>query len=962
MSQRQLQADILQQGITFERAKLLFSIMLGPLPEVEVPPGDRDLSDFDGTLAVAYIAKYWDSLTPEQRAAAARLIHIGPPPNEPRVARASLLPELPSPRFLKAANQPAFDYDSLAEDASVTLAAFLQVPPMRYTVTPDYGPPPGTEYAHTWSWFYSYTYPNKPKIMYPDGCEITIHNRRFESLPDYDAKAIVTHEMFHCFQQRTSGSPDAQYSLPAWIVEGEPTWAMAVVVPQVDNTIMGDKWPDYLNKPTQGYQTRSYDAVGLFGHLSDVAGDAVVWPRLLPLVTLGKNGNDTAAFNALLQAQAVPYFTSWGSSYFRVSDKTPWNILGPGTPPPSSLAPTQVAVNSGSDEALAPALSYEGRQFQLTGSPDLLVVSLLSGYGRLHDANFALDTALDISGPLALCLKTSGCKCPDGSPGASMSTKRATMPLSIGINGGETTAVVGVIGYSLDRFCPQPEPQTSASLPPGTRGAGGGGGGGGEDEPPPGGSVGDTHLTTFDGLHYDFQVIGEYTLVRSTRDELLVQVRQVPVRGPKVASVSQAVACRVGSQRVTITLENNTPVVRVDGSIVSGELPRLKSGSLAGSSSSFGGVYQISWPDGTRARIAQITNTLNVYVFPKAARRGALEGLLGNFDGSPDNDLVADGRGLGTNFTRDDINHTLANAWRVDQGASLFDYAPGQSSRSFIDPQFPAKDAEAGSISDRQSAEKTCRDNGITDQHLLDDCILDLAVTNDLVFGLQYAHAQRVLAMRTLLAAGKSGPIRETIWMTGAAESGQGSEFQFDARAGDVIWIAPPDCTDRSVFLQLHDPSGALVGSNEAGCEFGWAELPASGTYTFRATAVDPEESAKGWRIPIRFVRPTRRAAVVPGQMISGTIEERGARDYYSLEAKQGDLIRISGEACQLGNLTANILDDQGLRRFSLGCGGGSANSFRVERDGRYELVINWDNRGGTGPYRFVFQQGKLTP
>jgi hypothetical protein len=491
-------------------------------------------------------------------------------------------------------------------------------------------------------------------------------------------------------------------------------------------------------------------------------------------------------------------------------------------------------------------------------------------------------------------------------------------------------------------------------LPPG---GGGGGGGGGDDEPPPGGSVGDTHLTTLDGLHYDFQVVGEYTLVRSTRDEFLVQVRQVPVRGPKVASVNQAVACRVGSQRVTITLENNTPVLRVDGSIVSGDLPRLKAGSLTGSSSSFGAAYHISWPDGTHARVAQVGNSLNVHVFPKAARRSTLEGLLGNFDGSPDNDLVAGGRSLGTGFTRDDINHALADAWRVDPMASLFDYAPGQSSRTFIDPQFPTNDATAGRISDRQSAEKICRENGITDPYLLEDCILDLAVTGDSLFGQQYAHAQRVLATRALIAGAKSNPKRQTIWMTGAVEVGQTSEFHFDARAGDVVWISNPDCTDRSVLLTLYDPSNTLLGSGEKGCDFGWAELPATGTYTFRANALDPD-AQKGWRIPIRFVRPVRRSAVAPGTMVSGNIEEQGARDYYSFEAKQGEVIAISGEACQLGTLTADILDDQGLRRFSPNCNQGSY--FKVERDGRYQLVINWDNRAGTGPYRFVFQQGEL--
>src|ERR1700686_2761380 len=49
--QQQLVAEILSLGLTSERAKLLFSMVVGPLPGVSVPSESRDPSDFDGTLA-----------------------------------------------------------------------------------------------------------------------------------------------------------------------------------------------------------------------------------------------------------------------------------------------------------------------------------------------------------------------------------------------------------------------------------------------------------------------------------------------------------------------------------------------------------------------------------------------------------------------------------------------------------------------------------------------------------------------------------------------------------------------------------------------------------------------------------------------------------------------------------------------------------------------------------------------
>ena len=51
-SQMQLYEQIQQLGITPERAKLLFSLAIGPLPGVSVPDGARDPHDFCGTLAV----------------------------------------------------------------------------------------------------------------------------------------------------------------------------------------------------------------------------------------------------------------------------------------------------------------------------------------------------------------------------------------------------------------------------------------------------------------------------------------------------------------------------------------------------------------------------------------------------------------------------------------------------------------------------------------------------------------------------------------------------------------------------------------------------------------------------------------------------------------------------------------------------------------------------------------------
>ena len=978
--QNQLVAQILEQGLTPERARLLFSMVVGPLPGVSPPPDSRDPADFDGTLAVSYIYQVWSSLTPEQRQAALRLIRRAGkvPGGNVGTLHSSWSPDhaVLMPVALTLPQVPAWDYEQMAKDANDTLSVLLGVPPVQFVVNVDYDPPEGTEYAHAWSWWKPNdpNKPDRPDVPLPWGCELSIHDQKFVPLNGVDAKAIVTHEMTHCFQDRVTQTATAMFSVHPWISEGEATWAMSAIVPEADAVILGNKWSPYVNQPTTVYAKRSYDAIGVYGHLSDLAGDEAVWPKLLPMVKIGIGGNDSDAFTALVEGHHIEYFASWGSSYFVVSGNKPWTMTGPGTPPTTGPAPQTITIDPQFNDVLPPAGPYQGELFQLSGNADIAMVSLLTGYGRLHDQGFSLDTALDASGPLALCLKQGGCKCPDGSPGASMFTKNAVAPLSIGINGGDTTAQVGVVARSLDDFCKKPEPNNPAA-PPGGGGSGGGGGGGDDNDnrpppppPPEGATWGDTHLATFDGLGYDFQVVGEYTLVRSTKDDFIVQVRQVPVLGPKVASVNQAVATRIGGQRVTFTMENSAPVLRIDGKVSSGPLPKLKAGSLTGAATAYGGTYQLTWPDGTVLRVEQLGSyAINVRVKPAAARHGSLAGLLGDFDGSQANDLIGKNNSkLGMGFSRDDLNHSLADAWRVTRTTSLFDYQPGQSTSSFNDPNFPAKDADAARLANRDTAEKTCREHGITDQRLLDDCILDLAVTNSFVFGGQYAHAQQVLAARAALTRPRSTlPKLATLWVKGEIlDSKSEPEFHFNGKQGDVIWIGhDPNCKDsltpgHPVFLWLADPAGKRIDA-QAGCDFGRVELPTSGTYTFRGVFKYKNDIVR-YNIPVRFVRPDRRQQISYGQMVSGNIEQWAAHDVYTWTGKAGDLIVLSGKGCDLKFFTA-ILDPEGHSILGPSCRTGTY--WKLPRDGTYQLVVNsgeWAHAEAIGPYHFVFQGGKL--
>ncbi len=958
ITQQQLETDIIQHGVTPDRAKMLFSMVVGRLPGVSVP-ATRDRGDFDGTLAVTYLNQVWSSLTPEQQTAATALV-AGPrrAPSQQALNPSHLLP---AAFLLFAPDTPAFDYTTLAKNADGTLAAFLQVPGVAFDTDVDYGTPEGTEYAHTWSWTWG-----SALGLTKAGCHMTFWNQMFAGLSQDEAEAVVTHEMFHCFQQRAVQTPSVLNSIHPWILEGEATWAMSEVMPSVQNTgILAGKWNLYVFGPLTFYALRSYDALGVYGHLEDTIGAQGVWPRLLPVVLAGANHDDEGAFQLLVQGTASTYYTSWGSSYFEAAGHAPWVMLNPGSPPKSGPAPASITVDSGSIEALPTVGPAESALVQVSGGADIVGVYLYTGYGRLHDQGFAVDTALVNSAPLKLCLKQGGCACPDGSPGASQFTQAAIAPLFIGINGGDITTMGGVGGESLDKFCKQPQQPKPPTPPPGGGGGGGGGGGSAPPDnkpPPPGSSTGDVHLTTFDGLTYDFQTVGEYTLVRSTKDDFSVQVRQAPVPGSRMASVNQAMAATMGGQRVTVTMENNKPVLRMDGQPVTGALPRLRAGSLTSASTAFGDSYQLTWPDGTEVHIEQLGRyALNVTVKPAAARRGALEGLLGNDDGVPSNDL------LGTNQREvkpesDDVNHALADAWRVVQAKSSFDYQPGQSTGTFTNPDFPLKGA-APPVENRAQAEKVCRESGITDPHLLADCVLDLAVTNNFVFGSQYAQAQQVLAAKAALAkptAPMAAAVSAALRMNGEIlDHTSEPEFHFSAGQGDVLWIHDPDCTDHAgeahpVFLMLYDPTGKMVRGG-MGCQFGRQELPVAGQYTLRARFHYPNEIVR-YSIPIRFVRHTRRQTIAYGQAVSGNIEEVAAQDVYTFNGQAGDVVLLSGQGCELGGLGTEFLDAQGHDFLAPNCRNGTV--YTLPQSGPWQLLINSEN-WATGSYHFVLQGGK---
>lgn len=89
------------------------------------------------------------------------------------------------------------------------------------------------------------------------------------------------------------------------------------------------------------------------------------------------------------------------------------------------------------------------------------------------------------------------------------------------------------------------------------------------------------------------------------------------------------------------------------------------------------------------------------------------------------------------------------------------------------------------------------------------------------------------------------------------------------------------------------------------------------------------------------------------GDLIKGRIETAGAHDVYSFSANPGDVIHVSGESCDLGNLVLDLVETNGREVAGPSCRPGS--DTRLSDGGTYELVINAAD-GGAGSYHFVLQ------
>jgi hypothetical protein len=247
-------------------------------------------------------------------------------------------------------------------------------------------------------------------------------------------------------------------------------------------------------------------------------------------------------------------------------------------------------------------------------------------------------------------------------------------------------------------------------------------------------TIGDTHLRTFNGLFYDFQAAGDFTLAK-VDPGFSVQTRQVSgaPTWPN-ATVNKAAAARFGTTMVAICSAppggDQTPRVLIDGKATGVEEGKPLELPRGVGIERQGNVFQIMSDDGDSMRVTvnSYNNTTWIDVAVGLGKwPSAVKGLIANANGNINQIATRDNFVLTNPFNFDELYHRFADSWRVSGNESMLSVcnAEREIERGAPKRSFYATDLEAGV---REKSQAVCTAAGVKPGTLLEACTLDVAV------------------------------------------------------------------------------------------------------------------------------------------------------------------------------------------------------------------------------------------
>lgn len=307
-----------------------------------------------------------------------------------------------------------------------------------------------------------------------------------------------------------------------------------------------------------------------------------------------------------------------------------------------------------------------------------------------------------------------------------------------------------------------------------------------------GNHIGDVHVHTVDGTAYDFQAVGEFTLLRDG-DRMEIQVRQwpVPTANPvadahsgltECVSINVAVAVRMGLHRIALQQvpERQRLEFYVDGKPAEMPVNGIEVGGSSVTAFAASGEMgiRVDFEDGTVVLITPTPWFANIwYLDVSVSNTSADEGVMGFVPKGSWLPRLRNGTDVGPmpaslHNRYVTLYKTFADSWRIEDKTSLFVYAPGTSTKTFTDPDWPAEKLPCRLKPEFQipgvkvlqgmpvaRAEAICRI--VTDKNLYQNCVFDVATTGDETFAKGYVFAEEIRLYSTSVKIGCSqGPSR----------------------------------------------------------------------------------------------------------------------------------------------------------------------------------------------------------
>ena len=344
---------------------------------------------------------------------------------------------------------------------------------------------------------------------------------------------------------------------------------------------------------------------------------------------------------------------------------------------------------------------------------------------------------------------------------------------------------------------------------------------------------GDPHLTTVEGVHYDFQSAGEFVALRG--DGIEIQTRQTPIAtsftlGPNghtglttCVSINTAVAAKIGTHRVSYQ-PDGVPnpkglQLRVDGVLT---VLDPKGVDLAGGGrivkSPLGDGIEVIFPNATTLIAtpgwweAQQKWYLNLRVVRTAATAGILgEVTNGWLPALPDgSSLGSRPRGVHERYVS--LYDKFVDAWRVTDATSLFDYGPGSSTATFTLKEWPKENPSSCILPaqpvaqplEAETAGRRCA--AISDRNAKANCIFDVMVTGHPGFGQTYLLAQRLQPGAT-----------EVVVKDDKDPTGVGVSVTFTATVSPAAPRSVGSPTGKAQFVLDGNPVGQSVALDASG-------------------------------------------------------------------------------------------------------------------------------------------------